>query len=223
MQIAARTSTAAPGACDEVLFGRLRQLRNDLARKQAQPAYVVFADVSLQQMAREYPTTAGAFSRISGVGQKKLEEFGAVFMREIEDYLQSNAAQTFDTRTERAPARKPLGDSECETLRRFRSGQSIERIARERGIKESTALGHLGAAADCGEELEIERFVTDERRAEIDAAFEKVGWANLTGAHDLLGGRYDFAVLRIYRAHRRAQEGAPSRSSFETPATNVGQ
>ena len=38
------------------------------------------------------------------------------------------------------------------------------------------------------------------RKAEIGAAFGKLGWANLTAVHETLGGRFDYAVLRIYRA-----------------------
>ena len=46
------------------------------------PAYIVFSDVSLRQMARNYPATEREFARISGVGEKKLREFGDVFLDE---------------------------------------------------------------------------------------------------------------------------------------------
>jgi ATP-dependent DNA helicase RecQ len=46
-------------------------------------------------MARDYPATESDFSRISGVGEKKLHEFGAVFLAEIANYLATNARQIF--------------------------------------------------------------------------------------------------------------------------------
>jgi ATP-dependent DNA helicase RecQ len=98
---------------------------------------------------------------------------------------------------------KALGDSEHESLRRFRAGQSIERIARERGIKESTVLGHLSAAAESGEDVPLESFVAARHWPQIAAAFEKLGWTNLTGVHEMLGGSVDYPALRIYRAHHR--------------------
>ena len=82
-------------ACDEVLFGKLRGLRKQLADERGVPPYIVFSDVSLRQMARFYPATDKEFSRISGVGDRKLREFGEGFMREIAAHLQSNPRQMF--------------------------------------------------------------------------------------------------------------------------------
>src|SRR6202042_2422116 len=82
-------------ACDEALFEKLRGLRKQLADERGVPPYIVFSDVALRQMARFYPATEGDFSRISGVGEKKLREFGAVFLREIAAHLQTNPRQIF--------------------------------------------------------------------------------------------------------------------------------
>ena len=82
-------------ACDEVLFGKLRELRKQLADERGVPPYIVFSDVSLRQMARFYPATDREFSRVSGVGDRKLREFGEVFLREIAAHLRSNPRQMF--------------------------------------------------------------------------------------------------------------------------------
>jgi len=82
-------------ACDEALFDALRALRKRLADERAVPPYIIFSDVALRQMARFYPATEREFSRISGVGEKKLREFGEVFLREIAVHLQTNARQIF--------------------------------------------------------------------------------------------------------------------------------
>ena len=82
-------------ACDEALFETLRALRKQLADERGVPPYIVFSDVALRQMSRFYPANEKEFSRISGVGEKKLAEFGEIFLREIAAYLQSNARQIF--------------------------------------------------------------------------------------------------------------------------------
>ncbi len=81
--------------CDEELFDRLRHLRKALADERDVPAYIVFSDVSLRQMARHYPADDEEFARISGVGEKKLREFGAVFLGEIADHLGTPPRQIF--------------------------------------------------------------------------------------------------------------------------------
>ena len=82
-------------ASDEELFERLRQLRKKLADERGVPAYIVFSDVALRQMARYYPVSDEQFTRISGVGEKKLQEYGAAFLGEIAAHLQTNPRQIF--------------------------------------------------------------------------------------------------------------------------------
>jgi ATP-dependent DNA helicase RecQ len=65
------------------LFERLRALRKNLADERKVPAYVVFSDRSLQDMATRQPRTREQFLDVHGVGQKKLAEYGAAFLAEI--------------------------------------------------------------------------------------------------------------------------------------------
>jgi ATP-dependent DNA helicase RecQ len=81
---------------DELLFDKLRRLRKRIADERSLPAYIVFSDVSLRQMARYYPTTEADFARISGVGEKKLEDFGRSFMDSIAKHLQANPRRIFN-------------------------------------------------------------------------------------------------------------------------------
>ena len=81
---------------DETLFDKLRRLRKKIADERGVPAYIVFSDVSLRQMARYYPETPADFARISGVGEKKLADFGHAFIEAIARYLQKNSRQKFD-------------------------------------------------------------------------------------------------------------------------------
>ena len=81
--------------CDEALFERLRALRRSIADKRDVPAYVIFSDVSLREMARSYPTTALEFGRIPGVGQQKQRDFAETFTAAIKDYLATNPQLAF--------------------------------------------------------------------------------------------------------------------------------
>jgi ATP-dependent DNA helicase RecQ len=80
--------------CDEALFDRLRRLRKLLADKRGVPAYIIFSDVSLRQMAQYYPSNEIEFARISGVGERKLKEFGKLFIGEIAAYRSAQAKKS---------------------------------------------------------------------------------------------------------------------------------
>lgn len=71
---------------DTELFAILKQVRTAEAQRLKVPPYIVFGDRSLKDMASQKPTNTEAFLQIHGVGQKKVTQFGEVFLRAIEDY-----------------------------------------------------------------------------------------------------------------------------------------
>jgi ATP-dependent DNA helicase RecQ len=191
-------------SCDEVLFERLRGLRKRFADELSLPAYIVFSDAALRQMARVYPATDQEFLRISGVGDKKLREFGAPFLREIANYLQTNPRQIFADDSFRTPppvsSRASLGDTARQSVRRFQNGESVEQIARTRLLTVGTIFGHLAEAIEAGENVDLDRFLTSEERNQIREAFQKTGFTSLAPVFERLGGRYDYGRLKIMRS-----------------------
>ena len=78
-----RDQALAIAGIDEDVLDRLKLVRARLAKAQNCPAYVIFSDRSLIDMAGKRPTTLDAFSGIHGVGQEKLRRYGAVFLATI--------------------------------------------------------------------------------------------------------------------------------------------
>jgi len=204
IEVVARDQKARAGAieCDEVLFERLRGLRRKVADERNVPAYVIFSDVSLREMAKHYPTAATEFRRIPGVGEQKLKDFADVFLGEIKNYLATNPRRTFsaDLAALRPPGRLRLNDSQRETLRRFRGGESVDDISGARGFVRSTVYDQLEAAIKSGESLKPDRFFNAAQREEIASAFRKVSDGKLADVRSLLDGKYDYGELRIFRA-----------------------
>ncbi len=75
------------GAADpdgDPLFEALRACRRDLAKAASVPPYVIFHDSTLREMAAVKPTSLGALSRVSGVGEAKLAKYGAAFVSVVQ-------------------------------------------------------------------------------------------------------------------------------------------
>jgi len=70
---------------DRQLFERLRKMRLELARRNNIPAYVVFGDVTLRDLARKRPATPEALLGISGIGLKKLDQYGETILEVIRE------------------------------------------------------------------------------------------------------------------------------------------
>ena len=75
---------------DSGLFETLRTLRRQLAEKRRVPAYVLFTDATLREMARVRPGSVNALLNIRGVGERKLADLGQRFLEVISDYCRDN-------------------------------------------------------------------------------------------------------------------------------------
>ena len=191
-------------ACDEALFEKLRALRKRLADERGVPPYVVFADTTLRQMARQYPVNEQELYRVSGIGDKKMREFGETFLREIAAHLQTNPRQmfaddSFSPPAPAAPRRSLMTDTVRETLHFFRRGKSVSEIARIRGVKDSSIYEHLEKALLAGEKIDIDSLVPSAAQREIANAFARHGFFSLGVIVESLGGKYGYGECKIMR------------------------
>jgi ATP-dependent DNA helicase RecQ len=89
---AAGHADVALGEAGEARFAALRQWRSTVAQEHNLPAYVVFHDATLLQMAQRAPTTLDALALISGVGAKKLQAYGSAILRVLNEADEAAAA-----------------------------------------------------------------------------------------------------------------------------------
>jgi ATP-dependent DNA helicase RecQ len=75
-----------PRDADADLFAALKALRAAMAKAANQPAYVIFPDRTLIEMAKEKPTTLHELAEIHGVGEQKLQKFGPAFLAVLKDH-----------------------------------------------------------------------------------------------------------------------------------------
>jgi ATP-dependent DNA helicase RecQ len=179
-------------------------LRKRLADERSVPPYVIFSDVSLRQMARSYPASSAEFSRISGVGEKKLEEFGPLFLAEIATFLSTHSRQSFAPASLPAAKARParITPTVQESLTLFRAGHAVDEIAERRGMVADTIYGHLATAVAAGEKIASTVFFKDTAGPEIENALARFGTDNLTGIVEALQNRYSYGQLRLFLALR---------------------
>ena len=78
---------------DKGLFEALRKLRTSIAREKGVPAYVVFGDVTLRDIARRRPSTYVNLLEVKGIGEKKNRQYGKIVLSAIEDYCSAHAIE----------------------------------------------------------------------------------------------------------------------------------
>ena len=213
-----KASSASRAALDydQELFDSLRDLRSRLAAERGVPPYVVFGDVTLQQMAHYLPQSSESLSRISGVGDAKLEQFGDRFLSVIREHalvhsLEERAIPAQSRkRTDRA--RRP-GPTYYQTMQLLQQGMSIEEIARERGLAQSTIAGHLDRLVQAGEKLDFGQLLPPKWRFDrIRAVLTETGGEFLSPAKEVLGDDFSYEEIRIVRLYLGRQVGSSEQS-----------
>ena len=81
----------APADYDKELFDHLRKLRFELAKERGVPAYIVFSNAALEDMARRKPVSSEEFLQVNGVGEMKLTMYGEEFIGAIAEFVQGKA------------------------------------------------------------------------------------------------------------------------------------
>ena len=92
-QAQAEKSFADTSAEDPELLAMLKALRWKLARAENVPAYIIFSNATLEDMARKAPATLEEFSHVSGVGSVKVQRYGEIFVDAITDYNQEHGGR----------------------------------------------------------------------------------------------------------------------------------
>ena len=191
----------------------LKALRKTLADQQSVPPYVVFPESALRQMAQTRPQTMEAFSQVSGVGSRKLAQYGEVFTDAIRQFcadygLESDPGAAGRRDRPLRERRQTTGDTHRHTLELHRQGLSMAEIADQRGLKSSTIANHLEQLIRQGEAVEVDNLVAVDRQHTIVAVLTKLENASLTDIRDRLDPTYSYEEIRLVRAAwQREQSG----------------
>ena len=202
-------TVAAGEEFDNGLFEVIRGLRKQLADEQGVPAYTIFSDVALRQMAAHYPEDLEAFSQISGVGLVKLESYGSAFVEAIKEFLAQHPKQTFDLSPlldskpiRERDASRP-GESVFKTVQMFNDGLDVPSIAQKRDLTIQTIEQHLAKAVIADLELRDHAWFTQEEADAMEKAFKELGDERLAPVRESLQESVSYLQLQIYRAMRR--------------------
>ena len=219
------SETTEDTSYDVKLYNDLATLRRRLADDRNVPAYIVFGNRSLQDMARRAPRTREEFAKTSGVGQAKLDEFAGPFLETINAYVAGNGMPEFAGPLPAATGRQSksgITQTVRETGELVSSGYSIEEAARERGIGQPTIFKHLEQLVQNGAKVDLGHLMpTSERTKTIETAFQKSGGLLMKPVKEFLGEGYSFDEIHLVRiglSQQKTADGDAERTWGDGPA-----
>jgi ATP-dependent DNA helicase RecQ len=206
-QNTAKTSDVSNNSVEaQALYDRLHKLRKQYADANKVPPYVVFADSSLRLMAQQQPQTLAQFAQISGVGARKLAQYGEMFTAEIRAFRgESGLSVQIESDptpplVAHPPGKSDVSQTHLQTLDFYQRGLDIGEIAIERSMRETTITDHLIKLMECGYELNLDRIIPLDRQDSIDRAIKIVGADRLSPIREHLGDSYSYEEIKLIRA-----------------------
>ncbi|HKJ82523.1 MAG TPA: DNA helicase RecQ [Mariprofundaceae bacterium] len=144
------------------LFRELGEVRQKLADTEGLPPHVVFSDATLMEMGERLPTSMDALSKISGMGQHKLELYGEAFLEVLGRHAgeaEKGGAAKASAAPKLVAKGPPANDSQMYTWKLYSQGLDISEIAEQQGISEVTVMKHFIALVRAGLAVDPKRIL----------------------------------------------------------------
>ena len=175
---------------DYTLWNDLKEVRKRLSKEQDVPPYVIFHDATLMEMVMYRPQTLDQFRRLNGVGERKLDLYGAEFIQAIEAHEDGG--------------KEEVATQAQESVLLYKTGMTIDQVSRQQHLSVNAIYAHLAQSIAKGElpvkdvvELPDNEFNNIEQTI-LDCQSE-FGQA-LKPVHEALAGVYEMGVLRCIKA-----------------------
>lgn len=189
------------GVLDPRLFKMLKSLRKEMSKKMNIPQYVIFQDVSLEQMATVYPVTLEELQQIQGVGAGKAKRYGKKFVELIKSHCDENEIERPEEMRVRTVAKKSM--LKVKIIQSIDRQVALDDIANALGLDFDELLDELEAIVYSGTKLNIDYFLEDVMDEDhVDDLYDYFMESETDGlkvAMEELGDQYSEDELRLVR------------------------
>ena len=189
------------GALDAELYSMLKDLRKKMARSLDRPPYVIFQDVSLEQMATMYPITEQELQNIQGVGAGKAKRYGKEFLELIKRHCEQNEIERPEELRVRTVAKKSM--QKVIIIQGIDRKIPLDDIATAEGLAFEDLLTRVEEIVYSGTKLNIDYFIEevidDDHVDEIYDYFSESETDDLDTAQNELGKDFNEDEIRLVR------------------------
>lgn len=193
---------------EKELFENLKATRSKLAHEENLPAYIIFSDSTLLDLATYLPLSENDLLKISGFGAVKLEKYGQHFLKIVRQYCTTHNLETRinlkQPKRERRPKPTTGAGSKVNSTFQvsfdlYKEGKTIEAIAEERKLSKQTIESHLSYFVAEGE-LSVDDFVAKDKQEAIIKATELFGVISLKTLKENLPEEINYGEIRMVLA-----------------------
>jgi ATP-dependent DNA helicase RecQ len=152
-----QTRSSQGGAMDEKLRNMLKSLRKEVADEEVLPPYVIFQDISLDEMAIHYPLTEDELLRISGVGSGKARKYGKPFLSLICEYVKEEGIERAEDLLVRTTNNK--SSSKVHIIQRIDRQIELPDIAKDLNITADEVMKEIENIVSAGTKVNLDYII----------------------------------------------------------------
>mgnify|MGYP000442251085 CR=1 FL=1 len=171
---------------DPVLAISLRELRDEIHKKEKIPHFQIFTQQTLYKICDELPTTAQDLLKVEGMGKVRVEKYGGRILDVISFYCKEQGIKKI----------KDKDTTKQVTLKLFKEGFTISEIAKKRDLKLTTIESHLVSFIGSGD-VDVREIIPLKRYQKIVKEIEEVSFKNLTELKEKVDTNFTFMELRM--------------------------
>lgn len=190
--------TVIDGTTNVELFELLRELRNQIAKREDLVHFQIFTQKALYAMCETLPISKQELKDIHGMGKTRIEKYGNEILSVIRTYCNENDIETsmHDEIFEVSKPKRKKGDTKKVSLELFKNGKSIDQIALERDLNANTIFGHLASFIPSGE-IKVTDLISQEHYRELKEIIPKHTFENLSDLKHQIDEKYSYGELRL--------------------------
>ncbi|MGB1122115.1 MAG: DNA helicase RecQ [Flavobacteriales bacterium] len=152
-----QTRSSQGGAADVKLREMLKALRKEVADAESLPPYVIFQDVSLDEMAIHYPLNEDELLRITGVGSGKAKKYGTPFLELIADYVKEEGIDRAEDLLVRSTSGR--SSSKVHIIQRIDRQIELVDIARDLNLSLEDVLNEIENIVSAGTKVNLDYII----------------------------------------------------------------
>ena len=201
MDSMSQTRSGEGGALDTKLRTLLTTLRKELADKESLPPYVIFQDISLDEMAIHYPITEDELLRISGVGTGKAKKYGGPFLKLVKGYVEDEGIERDSDLLVRSSSSR--SSNKVHIIQRIDRKIELADIARDLNMSRADLLDEIEGIVSAGTRVNLD-YILDQTLDDdsLDELFDFLKDSEDEGVEALIqeyGDAYSEEEMRLAR------------------------
>lgn len=182
-----------------LLHQQLRKLRDNICAQRDLPIYIVAGTTTLNEITNYLPQSLEELRQISGFGDTKIQKYGEQFLEVVLNYCKERNLESqmqFKYSKKEQGTKDKKTDIKIESLKLFKEGISLEKIAAARNRTVATIETHLAYYIETGE-IKIEDLLTKEKIFMIEPLLKELGTDLLSPIKEKVGDEISYGELRF--------------------------